>query len=465
MKTRLLSPIFRLLVLGLWSLVAGLAPRAPAATPIKDLSLTGTSPFAGTINNTAANNFLSGATATFAAGSTLTLNGALAGTPTGGTLNLSALTLTLGAQSGASLSSLNADNLASGTLPAARMPALTGDVTTTAGAVATTLATVNSNVGTYGGATQAAQVTVNAKGLVTAAAGVTVTPAVGSITGLGTGVATALSNAPNATGGVVLYSGNIGAATGTSLTLGSSGITPSATVRAVFISAATGISQPTIEVTGMDGGYGAGVSASSALSDATSTYKSMGKITWDGIDAWNSTASTQDSEASIWTTNDGVVTKQLLISSFGALRFIGYGAGTLVTDSSGNVTASSDARLKDIVGDFTTGLSAIRQLTPKRYTWKRSTKLNADDINVSLIAQDLIAAGIGEAVNTYRTVPDTDQSGVQRNDAEGKPLTRRIDTTYTVNDRAVIAALVNAIKELAAQNDALAARVTALEQR
>lgn len=51
-------------------------------------------------------------------------------------------------------------------LPAAAMPALTGDVTTSAGAVATTLATVNSNVGAFTNA----NITVNAKGLVTAAA-------------------------------------------------------------------------------------------------------------------------------------------------------------------------------------------------------------------------------------------------------------------------------------------------------
>lgn len=86
----------------------------------------------------------------------------------------------------------NASNLTSGTVPAARMPALTGDVTTSAGAVATTLATVNANVGTFGSATQTGQVTFNAKGLATAVSNVTVTPAVGSITGLGSGVATLL---------------------------------------------------------------------------------------------------------------------------------------------------------------------------------------------------------------------------------------------------------------------------------
>lgn len=86
----------------------------------------------------------------------------------------------------------NASNLTSGTVAAARMPALTGDVTTSAGAVATTLATVNSNVGSFGSATQSVQFTASGKGLLTAAANVTITPAIGSVTGLGTGVATFL---------------------------------------------------------------------------------------------------------------------------------------------------------------------------------------------------------------------------------------------------------------------------------
>jgi hypothetical protein len=66
--------------------------------------------------------------------------------------------------------------------------ALSGDLTTS-GAVAT-LATVNANVGTFGSVTQSLTATVNAKGLITAVSAATVTPAVGSITGLGSGVAT-----------------------------------------------------------------------------------------------------------------------------------------------------------------------------------------------------------------------------------------------------------------------------------
>jgi hypothetical protein len=76
----------------------------------------------------------------------------------------------------------NAGNLNAGTILAARMPALTGDITTSAGAVATTLATVNGNVGSFGSATAAATFTVNAKGLITAAGSTTITPAFSSIT-------------------------------------------------------------------------------------------------------------------------------------------------------------------------------------------------------------------------------------------------------------------------------------------
>lgn len=82
----------------------------------------------------------------------------------------------------ADLETRSASDLSSGTLPAGRMPALTGDVTSVVGTVATTLATVNANVGTFGTATQSARVTVNAKGLTTAVSEVLITPAATDIT-------------------------------------------------------------------------------------------------------------------------------------------------------------------------------------------------------------------------------------------------------------------------------------------
>lgn len=78
-------------------------------------------------------------------------------------------------------------------LKTAEFPAFTGDATSSSGGVALTLATVNGNVGTVGSATTSLTVTANGKGLITAISSQTVTPAVGSITGLGTGVGTWLA--------------------------------------------------------------------------------------------------------------------------------------------------------------------------------------------------------------------------------------------------------------------------------
>ena len=88
-------------------------------------------------------------------------------------------------------------------------------------AITVTLATVNTNTGSWGSATQSPQFTVNGKGLITAAANVTITPAVGSITGLGTGVPTALGVNVGSAGAPVLFNGAGGTPTsmvGTNIT-------------------------------------------------------------------------------------------------------------------------------------------------------------------------------------------------------------------------------------------------------
>lgn len=175
--------------------------------------------------------------------------------------------------------STNASNLAAGTIPAAVMPAYTGDVTSSAGSLAlslvtqagltagsytnsnitvnskgvitaisngsstitltgdvtgsgsnsfaTTLATVNANVGSFGSGTSVPIVTVNAKGLVTAVSTASITPAgIGAVAttalGANSGVATLDSSGkltaaqiPSSLTGALVYQGTWNASTNT----------------------------------------------------------------------------------------------------------------------------------------------------------------------------------------------------------------------------------------------------------
>ena len=71
---------------------------------------------------------------------------------------------------------------------------------------------------TYGSATASAVIAVNAQGQITSASNSTITPAVGSITGLGTGVATALAINTGAAGAFVVNGGPLGTPSSGTLT-------------------------------------------------------------------------------------------------------------------------------------------------------------------------------------------------------------------------------------------------------
>lgn len=122
--------------------------------------------------------------------------------------------------------------------------------------------------------------------------------------------------------------------------------------------------------------------------------------------------------------NAGGGTKLSLLTN-GNIRFNAYGAGMLTTDGGGNITASSDERLKKIEGTFDRGLDDLEKLTPILYRWKSETGFDAT--TYARFSAQNVQLAIPEAIG------------------QGK------DGFLTLQDHPLIATIVNAIKEVASK--------------
>jgi Chaperone of endosialidase len=119
----------------------------------------------------------------------------------------------------------------------------------------------------------------------------------------------------------------------------------------------------------------------------------------------------------------GTASPAAQLHTTGTVRFATFGAGTLQTDASGNLSVSSDERLKNITGSFNRGLSALQNITPIAYKWKASTGYDKVETYYGFSAQN-IQASIPEAI-------DTDSRGY-----------------LTLSDRPILATVINAVNEL-----------------
>lgn len=234
--------------------------------------------------------------------------------------------------------------------------AISGDISVPQASNTSTLVTVNSNVGSFGSATQVGTFTVNAKGLTTAAANVTITPAVGSITGFGTGVATALGVNNGTAGAFVVNGGVLGtpsSGTATNLTGIASGLTAGSVTNATFTTALT-VNTGTVTLTGNAANtsvltIGAGAVSISGANTGDQNITLTGAVTGSGTGSFATTIATPGT-LTVSSTNSTATAHTHAITSSSAP---GAAASILATDSSGIIGSTGTRIVKGWFTDLT----------------------------------------------------------------------------------------------------------------
>lgn len=136
----------------------------------------------------------------------------------------------------------------------------------------------------------------------------------------------------------------------------------------------------------------------------------------------------------------GTSTPTAQLHTTGTVRFSNFGAGTLTTDANGNVTVASDERLKDIQGDFTRGLADLANINPILYKFNATSGLDTLTQYAGFSAQ-----------NVQKSIPEAvfeNKSGF-----------------LSLQDRPIVATLVNAVKEIGHKIEAIVSTISNLASR
>ncbi len=119
----------------------------------------------------------------------------------------------------------------------------------------------------------------------------------------------------------------------------------------------------------------------------------------------------------------------------GTIRQSSCKSATLSADAAGDIICTSDARLKNILGDYQNGLEALSRITPKLFTYKSTPADSETFVHAGFIAQNVKEA-IPQAVNVQ-------DSGY-----------------YSLDTTAILAAVVNGVNDLRGRIAGIATRLT-----
>lgn len=132
-------------------------------------------------------------------------------------------------------------------------------------------------------------------------------------------------------------------------------------------------------------------------------------------------------------------TERFKIANSGALTASFYGAGAATFDASGNITSVSDERLKNIQSYYKSGLKELMNIKPITYKWNKLSGNEMDSTYAGFSAQNVKAnIPLGTGINK--------------------------DGYLSLQDRAILATLVNAVKEQQVEIERLKAEIKKLKK-
>ena len=111
-----------------------------------------------------------------------------------------------------------------------------------------------------------------------------------------------------------------------------------------------------------------------------------------------------------------------------------------------------------------TSIEKIKNLRGVTFEWQRRTKFK-EGVNYGFIAQEVNEV-VPELVNKEEGLCGFDENGdiVPIVHDEGSEKRKHVDVSWGVTTDGIVSILVEAVKKLSAKNDALEARITALEE-
>lgn len=134
----------------------------------------------------------------------------------------------------------------------------------------------------------------------------------------------------------------------------------------------------------------------------------------------------------------GTTGQSAQLHTTGSLRFANFGAGAATFDASGNISSVSDERLKNIKGNYKNSLDKLHNINPIIYSWLPESNMETEHSYIGFSAQN---------------VRDTDEL-LSGENSEGY---------LSIQDRGLLALLVNSVKELDSKVEKLNKNIMVIE--